>query len=695
MINKTKKYCFGVLLTAMTAFTLSSCDDYFDDVPNNATSLEDVFSNRGQTLSWLSNVYSYIPNTLQTRYQGGTSNGMMLHASLSGYQPWSDGGNGKHLNIINGTLSPSTGWVADMFTNYYRGIQYANVYLQHVDECDPLSDAEKATTKAECRALRAYFYFCLMKHFGPVAIIGDRVNGVEDDLGNMMEERSTVDECFDYILSEFDDVLSSGDLLTKYDSENTFIRQYAGNFTEETVRGIRSEVLLFRASYLFNGDPFYADVTNPDGKKLFPQARDNQKWIDARDAAKELIDDGQWRLVLRNSSGELVNSVDQSCPYNSVLYACIGNSDNEEMIVGTTKNSTDTYPMVPRNNGGSLPAPYGTVDGGAGAYTVPLEFVDLYFTNKGLRIEEDPDYFTYDEYGDETQYTNALVNLRKTTYNDPYSGYNYFTMQNAHPIMKQFYDREARFYLGITFQNRPWNIGNGKNAPSEMNYSGNSGPNSSGTHDYPVFGTICRKSCQYGSALGGWSYCVLLRLGEVYLNYAEACAELGELEEALTAVNAIRARAGVAEYKVNASDDTKGARGEDRIALPAYDQTTVLKAVYRERLIEMAFENKYYYDVRRWGVAEGKWRTNGEELTDGWIYAPYHKGGEGGDLYGYNLYGSNTATDLKFYKRVVQQHRIFAKRMSLLPIPQEELNRNHLCVQNKGWESTVDEHNKQ
>lgn len=109
MMNTIKKYSYGLMLAGVTLLSLSSCDDYFDDVPKNATTIDDVFSNRDQTLNWLTNVYSYIPNELRLRFQGGTGNGMMLHASMSGYQPWSDSGQGKHKNIIQGTLSPSTG----------------------------------------------------------------------------------------------------------------------------------------------------------------------------------------------------------------------------------------------------------------------------------------------------------------------------------------------------------------------------------------------------------------------------------------------------------------------------------------------------------------------------------------------------------------------------------------------------------
>ena len=688
-----KKYILGLLFAGVGVFALTSCDDYFDDVPNNATSLEDVFSNRGQTLNWLSNVYSYIPDPMKPRYNSRTSTGMMMFASLSGHLPWTDGDNGKALNIIQGTLSPSTGWVSSLWTDFYRGIQYANTYLAHADECDALSAKEKAWTKAECRALRAYYYFCLMKHFGPVPIIGDRIFDVADPIDEMSIPRSTVDECFDYILSEFDDVLASGNLVSQYDSNGAFDRQYAGNMTQEAVEGIRSVVLLFRASYVFNGDPYYKDLSNQDGTKLFPQARDEQKWVDARDAAKKIIDNPQWKLVYRNSGGSLVNSISQSNPYQSVFFASFGSGSNEEMIVLLTSPDHDCYPMVPRFNGGSLGGNYGNVDHGAGAYTVPLEFVDLYFTKSGKRIEDEEPYnstarsgyFTYDtEDPVASNAESALIQPRLTDYME--DRYTYFTVQSGHGIMKQFLGREPRFYHDINFQNRPWNYGNGNNAPTEMNYSGNSGPNSTGTHDYPIFGTMSRKIVYYNTS--GWDYTILLRLGEVYLNYAEACAELGDLKEALAYVNKVRARAGVAEYKEEGTQSTKGSRGEDRLFPPGgYTKDNILRLIYRERLIELAFENKHYYDVRRWGVADGRWRTDGPELTDGWIYPAYHKGGEGGDMTGFDVNGSTSATDLNFYRRVVQQHRIFTKRMTFLPIPQNEINRDKACVQTTGWES--------
>ena len=104
-----KKRVLSIFLCGLTVFSLTSCEDYFDDVPDNATSLEDVFSNRGQTLAWLTNVYSYIPDNRRMRWSDGLSY-CWRTASNEGYLPW-DTGTVPLSDVILGTMYPSTGFV--------------------------------------------------------------------------------------------------------------------------------------------------------------------------------------------------------------------------------------------------------------------------------------------------------------------------------------------------------------------------------------------------------------------------------------------------------------------------------------------------------------------------------------------------------------------------------------------------------
>ena len=690
-----KAKLLSILLAGATALTFTSCDDYFDDVPDNATSLEAVFANRGQSLKWLSNIYTYIPDNTNVRYNSRT-NGNWPMASIEGYLPW------DHIvanNIILGTLYPSTDFVKTQWTEYYRGIQYANIYLANIDKNSAMLADEREWSKAEVHALRAYFYFNLVKEFGPVPLIGDKVYSVDTPLDEMMMPRNTLDECWDYIIAELKAALDGGKLKSTFGEDGSVDSQYKGNLTQEAVEGILAEVYLYRASYLFNGDPYYQTMANKDGTKLFPQSKDMQKWKDARDAAKRIIDSGKFKLVLRDQSGKLVDDVKKADPYKSCFYSAIGRVDNEEMIFLRTNANNDSYIIKPRHTGIS-----GNVDRGAGAYSIPLQFIDLFFMSNGKRIDDveqkpisqvttfkadDPVYPVYDTQnltskdkdGNDIA-MNARNSLSTTKYVDRFSSYNYFTPGSGKGIMKQFYCREPRFYLAVTFQNRRWDYDQANTYYTDMSFNGNSGSDGK-THDYPIFGTIVRKL--YWEKESNIDGAVMLRLGEVYLNYAEACAQLGESKEALKYVNLIRSRAGINEYALNRTEEgTKDARNKNKIYVGELDkdQELLLKVIYRERLIELSYESKHYFDVRRWGVAD---MAEG----DGWVYPTWHKGGEGGDMIGFNVNNEGSdaekANSLNFYKRVKTQHRIFTKRMSLFPIPQEEVNRDKQIVQNEGW----------
>lgn len=690
-----KAKLLSILLAGATALTFTSCDDYFDDVPDNATSLEAVFANRGQSLKWLSNIYTYIPDNTNVRYNSRT-NGNWPMASIEGYLPW------DHIvanNIILGTLYPSTDFVKTQWTEYYRGIQYANIYLANIDKNSAMLADEREWSKAEVHALRAYFYFNLVKEFGPVPLIGDKVYSVDTPLDEMMMPRNTLDECWDYIIAELKAALDGGRLKSTFGEDGSVDSQYKGNLTQEAVEGILAEVYLYRASYLFNGDPYYQTMANKDGTKLFPQSKDMQKWKDARDAAKRIIDSGKFKLVLRDQSGKLVDDVKKADPYKSCFYSAIGRVDNEEMIFLRTNANNDSYIIKPRHTGIS-----GNVDRGAGAYSIPLQFIDLFFMSNGKRIDDveqkpisqvttfkadDPVYPVYDtenltskdKNGNDVA-MNARNSLSTAKYVDRFSSYNYFTPGSGKGIMKQFYCREPRFYLAVTFQNRRWDYDQANTYYTDMSFNGNSGSDGK-THDYPIFGTIVRKL--YWEKESNIDGAVMLRLGEVYLNYAEACAQLGENKEALKYVNLIRSRAGINEYALNrAEEGTKDARNKSKIYVGDLEnnQELLLKVIYRERLIELSYESKHYFDVRRWGVAD---MAEG----DGWVYPTWHKGGEGGDMIGFNVNNEGSDADkanaLNFYKRVKAQHRIFTKRMSLFPIPQEEVNRDKQIVQNEGW----------
>ncbi|MFV0468940.1 MAG: RagB/SusD family nutrient uptake outer membrane protein [Dysgonomonas sp.] len=661
-----KKTIKNILLILMI-FQFTSCSDYFDSVPKDTQDLDMIFDNRVLALQWLSNVYSYLPDESEQNYTGGSdeTRGIWTPASIEADLPWEY----CNSNLVNsGTLNPSSDYVKNMWKAYYRGIQKANIYMQRVDACPDMDAPTKLRTKAEARALRSIYYFNLFKIYGPFVIVGDRIFDNEAGMSTMLLTRSSVDECIKYITDEFDAVLQDGNLFSHFGSDGKFQTQFAGNITKEAVEAIRSQVLLYAASNLFNGDPYYKDLVDADGNHLFPQSRDDEKWRKAKVAAKNFIDNNPgFQLVFRNLDGTNATTIVGSCPYNSVSESFLGRQTNEEMIFYSTRNGWNLYYYMKPKHSGITDA-----QSGAGALTVPLQMVDLFFTKNGLRITDDPTYFNYTN-DDESKFT-ARQMTSVDTYKDQYSGYTYFTPTSSYRIMNQFYNREPRFYIAFTFQNRRWDFDESKTYYTDFSLNGNSGKEKNG-HVYPKSGILARKKL-YKS--GSVPYNIFIRLTEIYLNYAEACAELGEYSEAINTINLIRARAGVAEYGLN-GDASLGTRGEARIPITSTD---VLSAVRRERLVELAYENQHYFDVRRWGVA-------GMAQGDGWIYPTWHQGGEGGNMMGFDVLvdmaSGATGNTMYFYKKKNWETRIYTERMKLFPIPQTEVNVNKKMVQNTGW----------
>ena len=138
---------------------------------------------------------------------------------------------------------------------------------------------------------------------------------------------------------------------------------------------------------------------------------------------------------------------------------------------------------------------------------------------------------------------------------------------------------------------------------------------------------------------------IIFRLGEFYLDYAEAVFNAtGSANDAtygLTAndaLNKVRARADVQMPKIKDDGDAWVARYE------------------RERMVELAFENHRFWDVRRWKKG-----------------AQYFK----------SVQVANISSSLQLTRSTVS--RQWDDKYYFYPIPQTELKKNPNLTQNAGW----------
>ena len=138
---------------------------------------------------------------------------------------------------------------------------------------------------------------------------------------------------------------------------------------------------------------------------------------------------------------------------------------------------------------------------------------------------------------------------------------------------------------------------------------------------------------------------ILFRLAEMYLDYAEAVFHAtGSANDATygmtanQAVNVLRNRAGIEMPKFSEDGDAWLERYE------------------RERLVELAFENHRFWDVRRWKKASTYFRT---------------------------IQVANISSDLLLTRSTVT--RQWDDKYYFYPIPQTEIKKNPKLTQNQGW----------
>lgn len=665
------KYILGAALGLVAA---TSCNDYFDTVPGEETTLEKTFQSKHLTQQYLAHIYSFIPDEHCQRNGGiNRTTGVWTGGCSEAEFVWSSV---RSNEINNGAMNATSSWVNVWWIDYYKGISEANTFLAHIDENQELTAAERERYRNEVRALRAIYSFWIFRIYGPFVM---RETVIEPDATSdeMNLARATVDECVEWMSNEL--AQAAAGLPRQREGE-----AYWEHITRDVAEAYRAIVWLYAASPLFNGNTYYASLANEDGTVLFPQSVDNSKWQKARDFTKQWLNDyPEYILTLRDPSGNPVTDVKKADPYVSLraYHYCQSVPPVEEIIFYRRDgaHSMYSYDRTPYHNGAN-----GDYKGGTGLNPTQ-EMVDLYFMADGTRIDDSEDYQEYNygpgstkEYpGDDVVNDEYLLYrtkcveplLKRTTFID-----------GTREVHGMYYNREPRFYADITFNEAKWLSATA--IYTGLAYDGNSGAAVAG-HDYSHTGYVVRKGATSGSWGSHNGVITLLRVAELYLNYAEAlaeCANAGigassQYDDAIGYVNLIRARAGIPGYAFSAGKDS---RGLNYIVIPKTYES-VRNVIRRERTIELAFENNRYFDVRRWKVstmAQG----------DGWVYPTYHQGGEGGDFYGMDP-ASNELNG--FYKKTVFENRVFTERGNLFPIPQADINRCDRMRQNTGW-SMVD-----
>jgi hypothetical protein len=601
-----------VLLVTLAAFT--GCKKgYFDSIPKDLVSADIIFKDKTETENWLATVYSslvdpWVNTTNSARYWAGFTDELDLAAASA---------------QASGILSPVNG--INIWTNNYQAIRMANIFMKNVDNSEtnllkePNGDTLIIQYKAEARFLRSYYYWTLMKLYGPVILVGDEVARYDADF---QLPRNSWKECVDYILAEFDTAY-------KYVPEKHLTLSGAedatqtGRINKMVISAVRSQVLLFDASPLYNGNPDYANYKNDDGKQLMNTPYDAGKWATAAAAAKAAIDqakaNGKNIFQLTTPTDVFVRAFNS---YRDLFLT--GWSTEGIWTRANTAYAAWENDAAPRAaNGTSFNA----------SLSVPQEFVDKFRMADGKAINDAGSNYT------ETGFTTTAK-----------AGYYVAGTSNM------YVNREARFYNTITF--------NGATVPfvaktgqTHVQFwpTGNSGNGNGSEPKFPRTGYLVRKHTNPAKNLSNNSGNIVrpamyIRLAELYLNYAEALNESQPgHSDILIHLNAIRYRGGL--------PDLTG----------AFTQDEMRKLIQQERTIEMAYEGCRFFDVRRWKIANTP------------------EGRQGGDFHGMNVFAGDNLKDPAFYEKTRASTRNWDNKYYIFPVPQSELNKNFAMVQAPGY----------
>lgn len=266
------------LLTITLIVNCFSCSK-FDVTPQERVLGTDVFDktdkNGVQETAYLLGIYSYLPAGFNR------IDGDFLDAATDDAVPSSTRSNIQLFN--NGQLTaanyPDNNW-----TNCYTIIRKCNVFLSNIGVVPIPADIMKRQV-AEAHFLRAFAYFELLKRYGGVPLVGDKVFSLDD---NLNIPRNTFSDCVDYIAAECDlaapglplgSALASGDF---------------GRAPSEAALALKCRLLLYAASPLYNGGGV---ETNPQIKVFtgYPTA-DAARWQKVITAAEALISIGYYKL---------------------------------------------------------------------------------------------------------------------------------------------------------------------------------------------------------------------------------------------------------------------------------------------------------------------------------------------------------------------------------------------------------------
>ena len=369
--NKYGAWAIGAWMLLLTAV---SCTDSYEGTPVNMFTEDYLFSrtdsNGVVARQFLNRIYWYMRNG-----HNGVNGDYLDAASDDALSV--NSGDPDVYKLAVGRYSASSTIPSDMiWTDPYGLIRRVNILLNGIDVVpfnttyiDALGNARplNVSMKAEARFLRAYFYFELMKRYGGIPIIGDKVYDLNE---NIELPRSTFEQTVKYIVSELDAI--------KDDLRSLPLPDAAANahvVTTQAAQALKIRVLLYAASPLFNEKPVES------GNELVGYATYvRERWKTAADAARSFM----------NAYGTDGGPLGLDPNFKDVFTNWYDNTIHKEMIFF---RENDSNTSIETANG---PLGLSGAKQGNGRTNPTQNLVDAFLMKDGYFINEEGSAYEYD-----------------------------------------------------------------------------------------------------------------------------------------------------------------------------------------------------------------------------------------------------------------------------------------------------------
>lgn len=629
-MNAIMNKIYRILL--LSALFLCSCSDALDMAPDGKLTMEEIFTDHDKVGAFLNSCYANMP-VKGTRYffwmRGPVSWSDESWDTDAEAESWLTSG-----RLYNGDASagnhPATQWPQDgngnYWARYWNAIRNCALFISRIDEATVNDPATRNRWKAEAHLLRAFYYAELLKWFGTGLPIVRQPHEYSDDFSKV--EKASYYEVVKFIMEDCEVALATQELPWRITTNGE-----AGRVSKALAEALKSTMILYGASPLYN-----------EGQN---------HWEEAYQVNKTAV------ANLKANGYALYNQVNLPQTYLSDVAFIGPDKDPYAALYNEYFTQTMQYTANPVDK----ETIYQSRDGQGNIWNI-----DGIGAQDGYKSGTCPTQELVDAY--ETRDGQPVLRLDNPYLDEKHLQPNYNPDNKLYDPQNPYENRDPRFYASIYYNGSRrkalWNFAESPASPE--NYPAGIGNRTRVIATYvgePQTGIhpTVRKATRTGyferkflhpnsggdNPVGGanWKF---YRLGSILLNFAEAAAEAGHLEDATAAVNEVRNRVNMP-------------------ALPALAKDQLLQRIRNERRVELALEEHRYFDVRRWSMPEGDLSK-----TDRWI--------TGAEII---RHADGTYTYGRRNVRAVERKN-YTNKFLWVPIPLNEANRLR-SITGTNWQS--------